>query len=968
MNIAAVGIATTDTNNTNSIIAGAAGGGNSGVAYATVAKTGWATSVNTGAADTAINTLATYQANNFATATNHVDVSGAQAIAANSTVSTLRFNAAGANSITGAFALALNQQGILMTPNAGATTISTTTLTGFAVPTAAITTDVVVHQHSSSDLTISSIIANTVSGTFTNTTGLTKAGNGKLILSGVNTYTGTTHINEGTLELQGAGVVGNNTAANAIWLDGTLLLNKTAGSTVANNMGGSGTILKTNADLVTLSGGIGAYSGNAVISQGTLVTTNDAFSNSGQINDLPANNTVYGTITLGDADTGANNVAYYSGRGAAHTIRKNVIVSASGTGTAIIGSGTGTATVGFAQTFQGNFQLNRATTLRSDNTVAGGTTISGNISGNVGTLTIDAPLAAAVALNTAPGTVLLQNNNNFVGDIVVNGAILQVGTGNLADIRDQIPDASNVTLNGTSAAKQAGLTLGAEGETINNLNGDVNTFIQAAAAGGGAAQMRLTVLGTGTFNGLFQGGNNGGMVIEKAGTGVFTIGGTADNNTGRVLVTSGILEFAKTSTSGVHAIGADSVIRGGELRLAGTGGDQIYDGAGLTFFGGTLNLNGTNEAAAGLFGDTGTVTNNHASVASILTLGTLNNSSLFGGTIQNGTSTLGLGKTGSGGLVLTGANTYTGTTSINGGYIQLGNGGTTGSIAGTSNVVTSANTQLIVNRSNTTSLANAISGTGGVVQNGTGLTVLTSDNTYTGPTVINAGSLSAGNGGTTGSFGTGNVTISAGTTAIIDHSAAHTTANAFSGAGTLEKRSAGVETLSGSSTHTGPTNLVGGTLLLASDNRLSDMSPLNLSTGTTLATGGFSDTAGALSVAGTAPGTGAIIDMGAGSTSQLTFMDVGTWTGLLSIWNYNGTPWTMGNDKLIFTAGSGTINLANVNFYSDSGTTAYSPTGGGTLIGNELVPVPEPSAIASLLALLGLAGYKERRRFFHFRK
>ena len=184
---------------------------------------------------------------------------------------------------------------------------------------------------------------------------------------------------------------------------------------------------------------------------------------------------------------------------------------------------------------------------------------------------------------------------------------------------------------------------------------------------------------------------------------------------------------------------------------------------------------------------------------------------------------------------------------------------------------------------------------------------------------------------------------------------------------TLSKDGAGTAKLSNSTATAGAGAIVevtGGTLLLGATNALPATSALNLSSGTTLATGGFSASTGMLTA------TDAIIDLGANpSGSVLTFTDVGTWSGILSVWNYTGAPWVAGTDKLIFSANIGTINLANVNFYSDNGVTPMGTTFGATVVGgNELVPVPEPSAIASLLALFGLAGYKERRRFFHFRK
>ncbi|WP_404546219.1 autotransporter domain-containing protein [Bradyrhizobium sp. USDA 223] len=92
-------------------------------------------------------------------------------------------------------------------------------------------------------------------------------------------------------------------------------------------------------------------------------------------------------------------------------------------------------------------------------------------------------------------------------------------------------------------------------------------------------------------------------------------------------------------------------------------------------------------------------------------------------------------------MTLTGANTYTGGTSINSGHtLQLGNGGTTGSIVG--NVVN--NGTFAVNRSNVLTFTGVISGTGAFQQNGnsaTSVTLLTAANTYTGSTTVNSGVL-----------------------------------------------------------------------------------------------------------------------------------------------------------------------------------------------------------------------------------
>jgi autotransporter-associated beta strand protein len=95
-------------------------------------------------------------------------------------------------------------------------------------------------------------------------------------------------------------------------------------------------------------------------------------------------------------------------------------------------------------------------------------------------------------------------------------------------------------------------------------------------------------------------------------------------------------------------------------------------------------------------------------------------------------------KHGQGILTIAGDATYTGGTTIDGGVLQLGNGGASGSILG--DVVD--NGVLAFNRSDTYTFSGAISGAGGVIQFGTGNTILTAVNTYTGATVVNGGTLS----------------------------------------------------------------------------------------------------------------------------------------------------------------------------------------------------------------------------------
>jgi autotransporter-associated beta strand protein len=166
-------------------------------------------------------------------------------------------------------------------------------------------------------------------------------------------------------------------------------------------------------------------------------------------------------------------------------------------------------------------------------------------------------------------------------------------------------------------------------------------------------------------------------VFEKNGTSTWSLTGTPGNNTPWAISQGTLLAAAAT-----NVFGATSAITVNPL--------------------GTLDIGGFNQQIGSLTGN-GTVTNSGVSAPAVLTTGADNTSTTFGGLAKDGSSMLGLAKIGNGNFILSGANTYTGGTSLNAGSISIGNI----SALGTGSL-TFAGTNAALESTVTGSLANAI--------------------------------------------------------------------------------------------------------------------------------------------------------------------------------------------------------------------------------------------------------------------
>lgn len=252
-------------------------------------------------------------------------------------------------------------------------------------------------------------------------------------------------------------------------------------------------------------------------------------------------------------------------------------------------------------------------------------------------------------------------------------------------------DISDLTLNAAIAnINIAGrdVVAGAADAAIYNLSGNnsINGVVRFNATGGTNVGIHLDS-GTLTFNGNLTAANvTGARYFNFGGTGTSTIVGTiADGSASLGLRLTGgslVLNNANTHTG-------NTIVDGGVLTL---GVDQALQNSTAVINGGQLDLNGGTVTAPVLGGLAGSgVVDTLTGGTIILSVGNNNASTTFSGTLTDTTGTINLQKVGNGTLTLAGANTYSGTTTVNAGTLLVSN--TTGSGTGTGAVtVNSAGT------------------------------------------------------------------------------------------------------------------------------------------------------------------------------------------------------------------------------------------------------------------------------------
>ncbi|HIE8019941.1 TPA: autotransporter-associated beta strand repeat-containing protein [Salmonella enterica] len=546
-------------------------------------------------------------------------------------------------------------------------------------------------------------------------TSLIKQGAGTLILNAENTYTGGTTISGGTLVATNVDALGSGDVTD----NATLEMN--TGGTFDNAISGSGQVVKSGDGALTLSGA-NSYSGGTLISDGTLIAGRVDVLGSGDVTDnatLEMNtggtfsNTISGSgqvVKSGDKTLTLSGVNTYIGGtliSGGTLLASNV--EALGTGSvadnAVLELNTGGD---FTNNISGSGQVVKsgddALTLSGSNTYTGGTLISG------GTLVASNVEALGTGDVTDNATLALNAGGDFTNNIG--------GTGRVEKSGDK-----TLTLSGSNT--YTGGTLISSGTLVAN---DVN-----ALGTGDVTDNATLALNTG---GDFDNAISGSGKVEKSGDETLTLSGS-NTYTGGTTINDGTL----IATS-VDALGSGDVTDNAVLEL-NTGGDftNNISGSGQVVKSGdeTLTLSGTNSYTDGTLISGGTLV-----ATNLEALGTgdvTNNATLelnTGGDFTNNISGSGqVVKSGDETLTLSGANSYTGGTTISGGTLVASNV----EALGTGDVTNNATLEL--NTGGT--FDNAISGSGQVVKSGDETLTLSGANTYTGGTTINGGTLVASN-------------------------------------------------------------------------------------------------------------------------------------------------------------------------------------------------------------------------------
>jgi fibronectin-binding autotransporter adhesin len=597
-------------------------------------------------------------------------------------------------------------------------------------------------------------LSTTFGGTIVNTgttalTGLAVVG-GKLTLTNTaDTYTGLTTISGGTLQA-GDGVSTMVSLLGPVKSNSTLVIASPANQPYGGVISGSGSLVKTGTGTLTISANQN-YSGPTIITAGTVKLSNQ--------------------------------VSGFGGNGVGYTINSSGITSSPFPATNVLQLTDGVNSEARTAFYDWKVPVNAAFTASFVYTPT--------------------PGADGVAF-------VMQNDNRALTAIGGGGGSFGYGSGN------PITPSAAVELNiYTGAAGGVGTVFATSGSVPGN-----NPTTPVVLNSGDPILVTLSYNGSTSLTETLVDQSNGNTYSTTYGTnslgsGLASIVGGTSAYIGFTGATGGVNSTQKISnfTFAPAALSNNILSTSTAMTLAA---------------GATLDLYGASQTLGSLTG-AGTVTNTNPGTTPRLTAGGDNSVQTFSGLLQDGSGTLSVAKAGAGMWTLSSNNTYSGGTVISGGTLQIGSGGATGSLG--SGGITN-NASLSFNRSDAALTINVpITGSGAVTQNGSGMTTLVLNNSYSGGTSINGGTLQVGTGGSTGSLGSGPVVNNS--QLVLNRSDAFfALANVMSGTGALYQNGGGSAALNGSgSAFTGPITITSGNLYINGSNATS---AITVAAGTTL--------------------------------------------------------------------------------------------------------------------------------------
>ncbi|ECF0427901.1 autotransporter outer membrane beta-barrel domain-containing protein [Salmonella enterica subsp. enterica serovar Kentucky] len=853
--------------------------------------------------------------------------------------------------------------------------------------------------------TVNTVLENVDANSGWNGQSLTKTGAGTLILNAENTYTGGTLISDGTL------VASNVEALGTGDITDNAVLELNTGGDFDNAISGSGQVVKSGDETLTLSGS-NTYTGGTIISGGTLVATNVEALGTGDVTD----NATLELNTGGDFDNaiGGTGSVVKSGDktltlSGATTISGGTLVASN---VEALGSGDVTDNATLELNTGGDFANNiggtgsvvksgdKTLTLSGTNSYTGGTTISGGtlVANNVEALgTGDVTNNATLELNTGGDfdnaisgsgqvvksgdkTLTLSGANSYSGATTISGGTLiathvnALGTGAIDNRASLLLDASgqftvtdlttesggNTEIGAGSTLQATTLTQKSDSTLTINLNGNtVDPVIHAASQVSLAGTLDITGVGDvldsdpastddldtftliasdKTIAGDFEKLTVAGMDADLAD--FITVDGRIDDTGKQYELTTALTWYADRDDAVTDAHGTFNLTNADGSFAVNTVLENVdatldpasatgWDGTSLIKQGaGTLILNAENTYTGGTTISGGTLV---ATNVDALGSGDVTDDATLelntGGTFDNAIGGSGnVVKSGADTLTLSGSNSYTGGTTISGGTLVASNV----EALGTGDVTNNATLELNTGGD----FINNIGGTGRVEKSGDDTLTLSGSNTYTGGTLINGGTLVASN---VEALGTGDVTDNA-TLAL---NTGGTFDNAISGSGQVVKSGDETLTLSGTNSYTGGTTISGGTLVATNVEALGSGDVTDDAT-LELNTGGTFDNAISGSGQVVKSGDKMLTLSGANSYSGGTLISDGTLVasnvealGTGDVTNNATLALNTGGDFTNNISGSGQVVKSGDDTLTLSGANSY--TGGTTISGGTLV-------------------------------